>query len=56
MKIPNRYEIHYVLEGGFIEKPAFAIKNELKSAKFACNVEKRPTIIIDTCTNKRIKL
>ena len=53
MKIPNRYECCYLLEGGIIEMPAFAVTSDVKSAKFACNVEKRKTVIIDKCRYDR---
>lgn len=55
MKIPNRFQIHYVLEGGFTEHQYSA--QTLKQAKFFCNTIDKPKekVIIDKCTNKRIK-
>ena len=56
MEIQNRYECCYLLEFGVIEIPAFAKTSKLKSAKFACNAEKRKTVIIDKCRyDKQIK-
>ena len=56
MKIPNRYECCYLLEGKIIENPAFAVTSDVKSARFACNGKNRSTVIIDKCRyDKQIK-
>ena len=50
----TRYEIHYVLEGGFKAKSIYA-SDKLKSAKEMCYRITAETIIYDTCKFKYIK-